>query len=157
VIRRFAIADTTLRGRPIQAGDQVQVIVTAANRDPGVFVDPNRFDVRRGARNHLGFGWGTHHCLGAPVARVIAEEGLALLLDGYPELAAAGRLELLTGETAGPRALDLVGRPGTPRRLLEAAGWDGVVHRSVAGAGRNDACPCGTGRKYKHCHGGRSG
>lgn len=157
VIRRFAIGDTALRGRQARAGDQVQVIVTAVNRDPGVFVDPNRFDVRRGARNHLGFGWSSHHCLGAPVARVIAEEGLALLLDGYPELAAAGRLELLTGETAGPRALDLVGRAGTPRRLLEAAERHGIVHRSVAEAGRNDACPCGSGRKHKHCHGGRGG
>ena len=153
VIRRFATVDTEFRGRQLHAGDQLQIIIIAVKRDPAVFPDPNRFDLRRGARNHLGFGWGSHHCLGAPVARAIAEESLPLLLEAFPNLTASGRLELLAGETAGPTVLGIVGRPGIERARLEAGDGANVVHRSVAEVPANHACPCGSGRKYKRCHG----
>lgn len=152
VIRRFAATDTRLERRDIHAGDQLQLIIPATNRDPAVFPNPNRFDIHRAARNHLGFGWASHHCLGAPVARAIAEEGFALLLREFPNLTASGRLELLIGETAGPTVLDIVGRPHTPPALIAAAQLADVANRSVPTAGRNHACPCGSNRKYKHCH-----
>ena len=153
VIRRFAASDTQLEGRNLRAGDQLQLIIPATNRDPALFPNPNHFDLHRGARNHLGFGWASHHCLGAPVARAIAEEGFALLLRAFPNLTASGRLELLTGETAGPTALDIVGRPQTPHAIIAAAQTADVAKRSVPTAGRNHACPCGSARKFKHCHG----
>ncbi len=152
VIRRFAAIDTQFEGQTIHAGDQLQLIIPATNRDPAVFPNPNHFDIHRAARNHLGFGWASHHCLGAPVARAIAEEAFALLLPQFPNLTAAGRLELLLGETAGPTALDIVGRPHTPPTHLEAARTADVANRSVPAAPRNHACPCGSGRKSKHCH-----
>ncbi|MBT5773084.1 MAG: cytochrome P450, partial [Dehalococcoidia bacterium] len=77
VIRRFAAIATQFEGQTIRAGDQLQLIIPATNRDPAVFPNPNHFDIHRGARNHLGFGWASHHCLGAPVARAIAEEAFA--------------------------------------------------------------------------------
>ena len=152
VIRRFATVDTELEGRAIQAGQMLQLVVTAANRDPAVFPEPNRFDLQRGDRTHLSFGWASHHCLGAPVARVIAEESLALLLEAFPDLVASGRLELLAGEIAGPTSLGILGRAGTPAARLEAARTNDVAARSVALVPSNHACPCGSGRKYKRCH-----
>lgn len=152
MIRRFATEDTTFRGRAIHTGDQMQIVVTATNRDPAAFADPNRFDLRRGARNHLGFGWGNHHCLGAPVSRAIASEGFAVLLDAFPSIVASGRLELMTGETAGPTALGILGRPGTASERLEIARARDVASLSVPRVSGNHACPCGSGRKAKRCH-----
>jgi cytochrome P450 len=152
VIRRFATLDTEFGGRTIRAGDMLQLIVAATNRDPAAFAEPNRFDLKRGDRTHLSFGWASHHCLGAPVARVIAEESLALLLDAFPVLVASGHLELLAGEIAGPTALGVLGRAGTPPAHLEAARTNDIASISVAAVPSNHACPCGSGRKYKRCH-----
>jgi len=56
------------------AGAPVLVSVLAANRDPAVFADPDRFDVRRPPERTLAFGYGPHFCLGATLARVEAQE-----------------------------------------------------------------------------------
>jgi len=152
VLRRFAAVDAKFEGHPMRAGQMLQLVVPAANRDPAAFPEPNRFDLQRGDRTHLSFGWASHHCLGAPVARVIAEESLALLLDAFPDLVASGRLELLAGEIAGPTSLGILGRAGTPAARLEAARANDVAALSVAQVPSNHACPCGSGRKYKRCH-----
>lgn len=69
--RRVAIEEIELSGVTIPAGANVKLMVGAANHDPAVFEDPNRFDIRRGnASRHLTFGMGPHMCIGAPLARV---------------------------------------------------------------------------------------
>jgi cytochrome P450 len=78
-----------LGGTHLTEGDAVLLALAAANRDPARFTDPDRFAPDRDTRGHLGFGWGIHQCLGAPLAR--AE--LAILLTtlcAHPPLRAAG-------------------------------------------------------------------
>jgi cytochrome P450 len=85
--RRTATADTTLAGCPISAGDGVIAAEIIANRDPSVFESPDRFDIHRSnARLHVGFGWGPHLCLGAPLARVQIDVAINLILDAFPSL-----------------------------------------------------------------------
>ena len=62
--------DTTFAGTQLQAGDRVALIYPAANRDPAVFDEPDRFDITRDPNPHLAFGHGTHFCLGANLARI---------------------------------------------------------------------------------------
>jgi cytochrome P450 len=67
--RRTALEDTELSGQQIQAGDKIYLAYVAANRDPAVFSDPERFDItRENADKHLSFGIGQHACLGARLA-----------------------------------------------------------------------------------------
>jgi cytochrome P450 len=71
VVDRYATRDVELGGASIRRGDLVTVSIAGANRDPEVFAEPDRFDVRRAnARQHLGFARGPHFCLGADVARL---------------------------------------------------------------------------------------
>ena len=67
---RRAVADLELGGRRIKEGDHVVLFLGAANRDPEVFPDPDRFDITRESKRHLAFGLGLHFCLGAPLARL---------------------------------------------------------------------------------------
>ncbi len=83
---RTARADLTLGGIAVQAGEHVTVILGAANRDPAVFTDPDRLDLARQENRHMAFGYGIHFCLGAPLARVEAEEVLAAVARRLPDL-----------------------------------------------------------------------
>ncbi|HEX4721840.1 MAG TPA: cytochrome P450 [Pseudonocardiaceae bacterium] len=68
---RYATRDVELAGASIRRGDPVTVSVSGANRDPLVFAEPDRFDVRRvNLRQHLAFARGPHFCLGADLARL---------------------------------------------------------------------------------------
>lgn len=67
--RRTAVADCVLGDQPIRAGEKVVVSFASANRDPAVFADPDRFDIRRQPNPHFVFGHGPHFCLGAHLAR----------------------------------------------------------------------------------------
>jgi cytochrome P450 len=70
-IERWTRAPAVLGGVAIGAGEFVGVSAIAANRDPAVFPDPQRFDLRRSNPRHaLSFSYGEHHCLGAPLARI---------------------------------------------------------------------------------------
>ncbi|MGI5129673.1 cytochrome P450 [Pseudonocardia sp. CA-107938] len=89
-IPRFCVADTEVAGVPIPANSIVVVSLPAANRDPSIVEDPDRFDVRRGAPGHLAFGHGVHHCLGAPLARMEMRIAFPALLRRFPGLALAG-------------------------------------------------------------------
>jgi cholest-4-en-3-one 26-monooxygenase len=66
---RTCVESTTIGGVPVQAGDKVMLLYPSANRDESVFADPYRFDVRREHNPHVSFGFGTHFCLGASLAR----------------------------------------------------------------------------------------
>ncbi|MEZ5142256.1 MAG: cytochrome P450 [Acidimicrobiales bacterium] len=66
---RTAVVDTEVGGQAIGAGDRLILLYPSANRDASVFDDPDTFDVTRDPNPHLGFGFGTHFCLGASLAR----------------------------------------------------------------------------------------
>ena len=84
---RSAIRDTVVAGQPIPAGRLITTVLAAANRDPEVFTDPERFDVARpNAKDHVAFSAGRHYCLGAALARMEGEVGLQSLFDRYPQL-----------------------------------------------------------------------
>jgi methyl-branched lipid omega-hydroxylase len=69
-MRRTATSDVSLSGHDFAEGDKLVLFYGAANRDPRVFDDPERFDVRRQPNPHVGFGGpGPHFCLGANLAR----------------------------------------------------------------------------------------
>ncbi len=68
--RRTALEDTQIRDKMIRKGDKVVMWYPSANRDEGVFEDPDRFDVTRQPNDHLSFGIGEHFCLGANLARL---------------------------------------------------------------------------------------
>jgi cytochrome P450 len=82
---RTATRDTELRGRTIRAGEQVLMIYPSANRDPDVFVEPDRFRVERNPQ-HLGFGIGTHFCLGANLARMEMRLAFEEILRRLPDM-----------------------------------------------------------------------
>ena len=67
---RTATADTELGGETIRKGQQVVMMYPSANRDPDHFDDPEAYDVARSPNNHIAFGFGTHFCLGAALARL---------------------------------------------------------------------------------------
>lgn len=76
---RVATADVTISGQRIAKDDAVAVWLPAANRDERVFAEPDRFLPSRGPNRHLGFGHGTHHCLGAALARLELRQLLRVL------------------------------------------------------------------------------
>jgi len=82
---RVAMRDGEIAGRPIRAGQQVALVLAAANRDPERFAEPDRFDIGREDNRHLAFSHGTHFCLGSRLARLetrVAIEALATRLPG---------------------------------------------------------------------------
>jgi cytochrome P450 len=83
---RWAYDDVEIGGTTIPRGNPVIPVLYAANRDPERFEDPDRLDVGRSPNPHIGFGFGIHHCLGAPLARLEATIAFRTLYDRYPEL-----------------------------------------------------------------------
>lgn len=110
--RRVA-QDTEVGGVPLPAGDVVYVLNAAAGRDPARWTDPHRFDIQREAKAHLGFGFGPHLCLGAPLARLEAKVALQGLLAAAPTYRLRdidyGRAMLVRGPERG--ILDLAAEP----------------------------------------------
>ncbi|WP_326953876.1 cytochrome P450 [Amycolatopsis sp. NBC_01286] len=85
---RLAVRATEVAGVPLPRGALVTTVLAGANHDPQVFADPETFDVTRArARDHVAFGAGRHHCLGAALARMEGEIGLRTIFDRFPGLA----------------------------------------------------------------------
>ncbi len=99
LFERTAVADTRVGDVVVEAGTKIAALLGAANRDPAVFADPDRFDVARADNPHLGFGAGIHFCVGAPLARVELQASLRTLLRRFPALALAAD----AGAAAGVR------------------------------------------------------
>ncbi len=85
-LNRITTRDVEMRGITIPGDQQVLVILASANRDERHFDDPDRFDPGREIRNHMGFGFGHHFCLGASLARLEAVGALAKLVPELPKL-----------------------------------------------------------------------
>ncbi|MEV6442661.1 cytochrome P450 [Amycolatopsis sp. NPDC051716] len=92
---RYAATDLEVGGVRIEAGDAVQAVLGAANRDPRQFAHPDRADIRRqaehgGREGNVGFGWGPHFCLGVALAKLEAEVALRSLFERFPEVEPVG-------------------------------------------------------------------
>ena len=101
-LARVTREEVCLGGVTIPAGETVLPAFYAANRDPRVFDDPDRLDVGRAPKTHLGFGAGAHHCLGAQLARMELQEALRGLLTRLPGLRLAvpmSELEFRAGQS----------------------------------------------------------
>jgi cytochrome P450 len=87
VVDRYATTDATLGDAAIARGDLVRLSITAANRDPAVFADPDAFDPGRpNLRRHVAFAQGPHVCVGVHLARLEARDALRALLSRLPGL-----------------------------------------------------------------------
>lgn len=86
VVQRTATEDIEIDGHTIRAGQQVVLLLAAANRDPAKFDCPAELDVSRRPNPHLGFGSGIHACPGAALGRAASTVALAALLQRFPDL-----------------------------------------------------------------------
>lgn len=86
IARRTALETVEIGGRVIGRGQYVLCLLNAGNRDPEVFDDPDRLDVRRQNVKPLSFGGGIHYCLGAQLARIEGELGITALLTQLQDL-----------------------------------------------------------------------
>ena len=101
----YAAEDIQLHGVTIPKGKPIMPLFGAANHDPRAFDNPQVFDIGRTPNRHLGFGHGTHFCLGAHLARAEARFGILNLLQRFPNLQLAG----------DPASLKLQNMPGWHR------------------------------------------
>ncbi|MGW7008062.1 cytochrome P450 [Streptomyces sp. NPDC054933] len=85
-IARIAMEDVEMGGVTIRAGEPVHVSYLSANRDERMFERPDELDLERGAANHMTFGYGTHHCVGAHLARMELQIAVGTLLNRFPKL-----------------------------------------------------------------------
>jgi len=108
---RVVLQPTDVGGTPLAAGQNLTIIMGAANRDPVRFPDPDRLDVGRSQHPNLGFGWGIHHCLGAGLARL---EGRVVFEDLVERFIT---VELLEDEPPRQPGFFLRGLQRLPARL----------------------------------------
>lgn len=87
---RVTLSDRELGGRRIAAGEQLMMVLGAANRDPEAFAEPDTFDVGRSPNRHIAFGTGRHACLGAWFAKMQAARALRAMIEAFPALQLAG-------------------------------------------------------------------
>jgi cytochrome P450 len=88
---RYAVREVELGGVTIPENGTVLLMLGGANRDPGWFPDPDRFDIGRTGTHVISFGSGIHYCLGAPLARLEASVLFPELVRRFPRLRLAGR------------------------------------------------------------------
>jgi pimeloyl-[acyl-carrier protein] synthase len=105
---RIAPQDTELGGKQIRKGQAVIAVMAAGNRDPERFPDPDRLDLGRADNRHLAFGWASHFCFGAPLARIEGQIAFEAMLRRLPNL----RLE--TGPLTWRENLGLRGLKALP-------------------------------------------
>jgi cytochrome P450 len=91
---RYALEDLELDGTPVRKGQEVTILIGAANRDPDVYQRPSAFDIHRvAAAEHLAFSSGIHYCLGSPLARLEATIAVSMLAERMPGLRRTGPVQ----------------------------------------------------------------
>jgi cytochrome P450 len=92
LVDRVAAVETELGGVVLQPGDRLSAVLGSANHDPQAFRDPDRFIIDRDDSTQMSFSQGIHHCIGAPLARIVTPIAIAQLLElddlaitGYPQ------------------------------------------------------------------------
>jgi unspecific monooxygenase len=83
---RWAYDDIEVMGHSFRRGDQIGLLLAAANRDPGQWDRPAKFQPARPVRPHVSFGAGLHFCVGAPLARLELQVALPILFQHHPGL-----------------------------------------------------------------------
>ncbi|MGE0599201.1 MAG: cytochrome P450 [Dehalococcoidia bacterium] len=109
---RWARTDSKLGARTIRAGQQVHVMVGAANRDPERFAEPDKLNLGRSDNRHLSFGYGIHFCLGAPLARLELRIALTKLLERYGEFRVVSAQRAPNYQLHGFQRLEIAGTSG---------------------------------------------
>jgi cytochrome P450 len=114
LLARTLACDVTLHGTTMPAGDKVLLLIGAADHDERVFEQPERFDLDRVQRTHLGFGHGIHVCLGAALARLEMRVSLEELLRRLPDydLDEAGLVRVHSGNVRGYARMPMRFTPG---------------------------------------------
>lgn len=92
-VPRVALEDIEIDGTVIPAGDGILCLLLTANRDPEVFPEPEKLDLRRGSRKQMGFGHGAHLCIGAELARLELQIAWTTLFRRIPTLRLAVPLD----------------------------------------------------------------
>ena len=87
---RVALTDLEISGHVIPKGEQAVLLIGSANRDAEQFPEPDRLDLGRADARHLSFGFGIHHCLGAPLARLEGQLALEAFVSRFPGARLAG-------------------------------------------------------------------
>lgn len=113
-MRRTVTEDFEFKGNQLKAGDEVLLMYASGNRDERVFIDPDRFDVTRSPNNHIGFGFGTHFCLGSSLARIEIRIMFEELLRRLPDWRLAPGFEPQILGATFTRAYDRVEIEFTP-------------------------------------------
>jgi cytochrome P450 len=90
---RWCYEPVDIAGHSFKRGDQVGLLLAAANRDPALWEDAARFDPWRVTKSHVSFGGGIHFCVGAPLARLELQVALPILFQRLPELRLVGTPE----------------------------------------------------------------
>ncbi len=88
---RIAPYDFELGGVEIKQGQSMTTVLAAANRDPEVYPDPDRFDIEREDTHHQAYGGGAHLCVGAHLARLEAREAIGALITRFPKIRASAK------------------------------------------------------------------
>ena len=95
MMTRLAVADAEVGGELIPAGTRTMILYAGANRDPAVYANPDVFDVDRRPRNHLGFGYGAHVCIGNALAREEGKVVFQTLLRRFEDIQLASDPDVL--------------------------------------------------------------
>jgi len=90
---RMAMRDVEIEGVVIPKGERCGLMFAAANRDPRKFADPDRYDIRRDNRGHVGWGYGVHACVGRVLALLEAEALLGATVEHVERFESAGPVE----------------------------------------------------------------
>ena len=118
-MRRTATKDTEIRGQKIAEGEKVIMYYGAANRDPAVFADPDRFDApRANGKDHVAFGIGPHVCLGQRVANMQLEAVYRQILTRFPDMRWTGEIDIAPNNFV--HAIRKLGVEFTPERKRAA-------------------------------------